>query len=130
MNGPKLNSDGACKGNNGISGCGGLFRNSDERWIKGYTKKIGSCDSFHAKIWSLYLALDMAWRDHISYLIVESDSKLLIDMITGNYTIGGVIPTLVRRIHNLLALGWQVQVRHTWREGNKVLIGLLIIVFQ
>ncbi|GAU47866.1 hypothetical protein TSUD_404370 [Trifolium subterraneum] len=88
----KLNSDGACKGNNGISGCRGLFRNSDGRWIKGYTKKIESCGSFHAEMWGLYLGLDMAWRDHISYLIVESDSKLLIDMITGNCTIGGVIP--------------------------------------
>ncbi|GAU45178.1 hypothetical protein TSUD_178710 [Trifolium subterraneum] len=114
----KLNSDGACKRNNGISGCGGLFRNSDW-WIKGYTKKIGSCDSFHEEMWGLYLGLDMAWRNHILYLIVESDSKLLIDMITGNCTIGGVIPTLVRRIRNLLALDWQVQVRHTWREGNR-----------
>ncbi|CAJ2627891.1 unnamed protein product [Trifolium pratense] len=114
----KLNSDGACKGNNDISGCGGLFRNSDGRWIKGYAKKIGSCDSFHAEMWGLYLGLDMAWRDHISHLIVESDSKLLIDMITGNCNIGGVTPILIRRIPNLLALDWQVQIRHTWREGN------------
>jgi ribonuclease HI len=115
----KLNSDGACKGNNGISGCGGLFRNSDGRWIKGYAKKIGSCDAFHAEMWGLYLGLDMAWRDHISYLIIESDSKLLIDMITGNCTIGGATPILVRRIRKLLALDWQVQVLHTWREGNR-----------
>ncbi|MCI32919.1 ribonuclease H protein [Trifolium medium] len=69
-------------------------------------------------MWGLYLGLDMAWRDHISCLIVESDSKLLIDMIMGNCNIGGVTPTLVRRIRNLLALDWQVQVRHTWWEEN------------
>jgi uncharacterized protein (UPF0261 family) len=40
-------------------------------------------------------------------------------MITGNCTIGGATPILVRRIHNFLALDWQVQVRHTWREGNR-----------
>jgi ribonuclease HI len=115
----KLNSDGACKGNNDISGCGGIFRNSDGRWIKGYAKKIGSCDAFHAEMWGLYLGLDMAWRDHISHLIIENDSKLLIDMITGNCTISGATPILVRRIRNLLALDWQVQVRNTWREGNR-----------
>jgi hypothetical protein len=60
----------------------------------------------------------MVWRYHISYLIIESDSKLLIDMITENCTIGEATPILVRRIHNFLALDWQVQVRHTWREGN------------
>jgi hypothetical protein len=97
----KLNSDGACKENNDILGCGGLFRNSDGRWIKGYAKKIGPCDAFHAEMWGLYLSLDMAWRDHISYFIIENDLKLLIDMITGNCTIGGATPILVRCIHNL-----------------------------
>jgi hypothetical protein len=42
------------------SGCGGLFRNSNGRWTKGYAKKIGSCDVFHAEMWGLYLGLDMA----------------------------------------------------------------------
>jgi len=37
------------------SGCGGLFRDSNGRWIKGYTKKIGACDALHAEIWGLYL---------------------------------------------------------------------------
>ncbi|MCI88500.1 ribonuclease H protein, partial [Trifolium medium] len=37
----KLNNDGACKNRGEIAGCGGLFRDSDGRWIKGYTKKIG-----------------------------------------------------------------------------------------
>ncbi|MCI09976.1 ribonuclease H protein, partial [Trifolium medium] len=39
----KLNSDGACKDMGKIAGCGGLFRDSDGRWIKGYIKKIGAC---------------------------------------------------------------------------------------
>ncbi|MCI25003.1 ribonuclease H protein, partial [Trifolium medium] len=101
----KLNSDDACKENNNISWYGDLFRNLDGRWIKGYAK-IGSCNSFHAEMWGLYLDLDMALRYHISYLIVESHSKLLIDMITVNCNIGGVTPILARRIRNLLALDW------------------------
>ncbi|GAU31364.1 hypothetical protein TSUD_19090 [Trifolium subterraneum] len=45
----KLNCDGACKGRGESSGCGGLFRNSDGRWMKGYSKKIGVYDAFHAE---------------------------------------------------------------------------------
>ncbi|GAU11643.1 hypothetical protein TSUD_334560 [Trifolium subterraneum] len=41
----KLNCDGAYKDSLGLAGCGGLFRNSDGRWIKGYARKIGTCDA-------------------------------------------------------------------------------------
>ena len=115
----KLNSDGACKRNNEGSGYGGLLRNPDGHWIKGYIKKIGSCDALHAEMWGVYLGLVMAWRNRIPQLIVESDSKLLIDMITYKCNLGGIVPILVRCDCNLLSLDWQVQVLHTLREGNQ-----------
>nr|ABD32321.2 Ribonuclease H [Medicago truncatula] len=115
----KLNSDGACKDMGVIAGCGGLFRDLDGRWIKGYTKKIGACDALHAEMWGLYLGLDMAWREHYSHLIVESDSKILIDMISDNFKFNGNIPVLVYRIRKLLKTSWNVQLNHTWREGNR-----------
>jgi len=46
----KLNIDGAWKGVGTLAGCGGLLQDSDERWIKGYTKKIGPCDAFHVML--------------------------------------------------------------------------------
>jgi hypothetical protein len=52
----------------------------------------------------LYLGLDMAWTDLISHFIVESDSKLLIDMFIENCTIEGATPVLIKRIHNYLTL--------------------------
>ncbi|MCI44408.1 hypothetical protein A2U01_0065647, partial [Trifolium medium] len=36
-----------------------------------------------------------------------------------NYKFSGVVPTLVKRIQNLLTLDWCVQFFHTWREGNR-----------
>ena len=56
----KLNTDGAWKGVGTLARCGDLLRDSDGRWIKGYTKKIGSCDVFHAELWGIYLGLDRA----------------------------------------------------------------------
>jgi hypothetical protein len=29
-------------------------------------------------MWGMYLGLDLTWKEHISHLIVESDSKILI----------------------------------------------------
>jgi ribonuclease HI len=72
--------------------------------MKSYFKKIGVCDAFHVELWGMYLCLDMAWKERIPQLIVESDSKILINIVTGNYKFSGVVPTLVQRVRNLLTL--------------------------
>jgi hypothetical protein len=75
------------------------------------------------------LGLDMTWRNHISYIIVESDLKILIDMIMGSCTFGDShlsfffaiddshlikkILILVRCIRKLLLFDLHVQSRHT-----------------
>jgi hypothetical protein len=46
----KLNCDGAYKESMGMAGCGGLFRDSNGRWLKGYTQKIEVCDALHAEM--------------------------------------------------------------------------------
>ncbi|MCI03547.1 hypothetical protein A2U01_0024587 [Trifolium medium] len=63
--------------------------------------------------------MDMAWNERIPQLIMESDSKILIDIVTDNYKFSGLVPTLVQRIRNLEALEWRVQFCHTWREENR-----------
>ncbi|GAU48527.1 hypothetical protein TSUD_243050 [Trifolium subterraneum] len=61
----KLNSDGACKRGEESSGCGGIFRNPDGRWVKGYIKKIdnykfrGVVPTLVQRIRNL---LDLDWR--------------------------------------------------------------------
>ena len=98
----KLNCDGACKENGDCSGCRGLLRDANGRWIKGFVRKIGACDALHAEMWGMYLGLELAWRDDISQLCVESDSKLLIDMIKNNCKMNGTTPVLIWRIQNIL----------------------------
>jgi ribonuclease HI len=88
--------------------------------LKGtYTRKIGNCDALCAEMWGMYLGMQLAWRHGFHHLQVESDSNTLVDMITGKININGNPPTLVRRIHELLKLNWQVHFNHTWREGNR-----------
>jgi len=72
-----------------------------------------------ATMWGMYLGLEMVWQEHIPQLIVESDSKTLIDLVTENCKFSRSVPILVQRIRKLLALNWRVQFHHTWREGNQ-----------
>jgi len=115
----KLNCDRACKGKGELAGCGRILCQSDGRWIKGFSRKIGACDALHAEMWGLYLGLDMAWSEGLSHVIVESDSKVLIDMVANNCKISGTIPSMIRRIQEILQRYWHTQVIHTWREGNR-----------
>jgi ribonuclease HI len=98
-------------------GCGGLLRDSDGRRIKGYVRKIEICDAFNAEMWGMYIFLDMAWRANITHLIVDIDSKILVDMINDNCKFNKIVPTLVRR--KLFSLSWTVHINHTWRGGNR-----------
>jgi hypothetical protein len=41
----KLNCDGTFKNSLGLAGCGGLFWNSDGKWVKGYARKIKTYDA-------------------------------------------------------------------------------------
>ncbi|KAK2400076.1 TMV resistance protein N [Trifolium repens] len=100
----KLNCDGAYKDSLGLAGCGSLFWNSEGRWIKEYTRKIGTCDALSVEMWGMYLRMQLAWRYAFHQLHVESDSKTLVDMITENVKINGNPPTLVRHIQELLKL--------------------------
>jgi ribonuclease HI len=115
----KLNCDGAHKSSINLSGCGGLLRNSYGICVSSFARKIGSCDALHAEMWGMYIGMDLARRQGITHLQVESDSKVLVDMVTGNCKVNGRIPTLIRRIRDLKTLDWQVQINHTWREGNR-----------
>lgn len=49
----KLNTDGSFIGNPGLAGCGGLMRDHNERWIKGFTRSLGQASSVEAKLWAL-----------------------------------------------------------------------------
>jgi hypothetical protein len=44
----KLYWDGSQNDRVDFAGCGGLLRDSNDKWIKSYSRKIRSCDTLHA----------------------------------------------------------------------------------
>ncbi|MCI18492.1 non-LTR retroelement reverse transcriptase [Trifolium medium] len=90
----KLNCDGAHKSLVNLSGCGGLLRDSSGTCLNSYARKISSCDALHAEMWGMYIGMDLTRRQGITHLQVESDSKVLVHMVTGNCNANENIPTL------------------------------------
>ncbi|MCH80333.1 receptor-like kinase [Trifolium medium] len=99
----ELNCDGAYKKVQDVAECNDLLRNSDDCWIQGYTQKIGSCDALNAEILGMYIGLKFAERQGVTQLIiVESDSKVLIDVVKGSCNLNGATPILIRRIQYVI----------------------------
>lgn len=73
-------------------------------------------------IWlcGMYTGMQMVNREGFTHLIVESDSKLLIDMVTRNCKLNIHTPILVYRIHDLAILHDNIAFKHTRCNGKKM----------
>jgi hypothetical protein len=58
----KCNVDGAAKGNPGIAGCGGVFRNHRADLIHCFAVPLGITSSTHAELYATILAIEVAFR--------------------------------------------------------------------
>ncbi|PRQ34972.1 putative ribonuclease H-like domain-containing protein [Rosa chinensis] len=76
----KLNVDGA-RSQNGQIGAGGVLRDYYGSWISGFSANLGCGSVLNAEIWGLLLGLRLAHNLSCLYLMVESDSEVLVNMI-------------------------------------------------
>lgn len=91
----KLNTDGCAAGSPGLAGCGGVVRDSNGEWVSGFSRLIGTTNSFVAELWGLRDGLILCSNLNIQSLIVELDAKSVVD-IFGNsvYVNDGLSPIL------------------------------------
>ncbi|XP_015936169.1 uncharacterized protein LOC107462117 [Arachis duranensis] len=115
----KVNTDGAAKGNPGMAGCGGLIRNYQGRWIAGFVANIGYCTAYYAELWGVYYGLKTAWELGMRKIILEVDSKAVVDVIKGATNFNKHPEAIVRKIVKILQRKWQTKLVHSYREGNR-----------
>ncbi|GLT87976.1 hypothetical protein SLE2022_060240 [Rubroshorea leprosula] len=114
----KLNTDGASEGNPGPAGAGGVFRDHLGNFIIGFSRKVGFATSLAAELWATRDGLLIAIHRGFNNLIVESDSKTAISMITaGSYNCHH-LSTLILDCRELLCQFENVQIVHAVRECN------------
>ena len=77
----KLNTDGASLGNPGKVGGGGIIRDSDGKWMKGFARSIGFTTSITAEFWALRDGLLLADQIGVQNLEIELDAKVVVELV-------------------------------------------------
>ena len=75
--------------------------------------------SVHAELLAIYHGLKIARDKGIGRLICESDSKLALDLITGEINLFHQYFPTILLIHSLKQMDWEVTFVHVYCEGNK-----------
>ena len=115
----KLNSDGASYGNPSKVRGGGLIRDCNGSWFKGFARSIGFATSITAEAWALRDGLKLALNAGVQSLIVELDAKVLVDLVKSNVDTKKPYSPLLYDCRCLLRRFLRVQVVHVYREGNR-----------
>ncbi|XP_058775278.1 uncharacterized protein LOC131649534 [Vicia villosa] len=114
----KLNIDGA-HDHNGLSGSGGIIRDSHGTWIGGFSNCIGSCSPLMAELWSVYLGIKLVLDLGYLKVEVESDAIRAVDCIKmQERNKNKLVESLVSNIVRSLSLFEEVEIKYVYREAN------------
>ncbi|XP_059294747.1 uncharacterized protein LOC132047768 [Lycium ferocissimum] len=111
----KLNTDGACQGNPGVGGIGGVFRDKSGNWVLGYMKGLPHTTNNLAELTAIMQGLRL--EHNLKPLEINTDSTEVIKMINEGHLPYSSIISYCRCL--MRELGCPV-VKHNYREQNKV----------
>jgi ribonuclease HI len=112
-----LNTDGA-ENSDHKYGCGGLMRGSSGEWLGGFAKGLGDCSIESAELWGAWEGLELAWNLGFKQVELRMDALNVVKMLNREKVVTSFGWNLCKRIWRLVELDWEVQIRHTYREGN------------
>ncbi|HXH21299.1 MAG TPA: ribonuclease HI family protein [Dehalococcoidia bacterium] len=112
--------DGACSGNPGPMGIGGVIYSPDGRVLFELSDSKGPGTNNQAEYLALIAVLEAARRHGVSAIEIRSDSELLVRQVNGIYKVKheGIRP-LYEQATRLLGLFDDYRVVHIRREQNK-----------
>lgn len=76
-----------------------------------------------AEVWGIYYGLKLAWEKGFRSIIIESDSRRVVDWLTnnnGHVRTRGVIANIITRCKDMMQRDWVIKVSHIFREHNRV----------
>lgn len=99
----KLNTDGAARGNPGVSVAGGLIRDNAGFWLAGFEAHFGICSNSVAELQALRFGLMLAWDEGFFNVICELDAIIVLELISSADTQVHPLGSLIADIRELLA---------------------------
>lgn len=97
-----------------------MLRSPSGSWRSGFRLKLGCCTIDEAEAWGILQGLDMASRHGVQNLIVESDSKSMIDLLKGSKHRPGGWNNIVPRCITMSKRFANIQFVHVYREQNRI----------
>ncbi|KAK8630332.1 hypothetical protein V6N13_079130 [Hibiscus sabdariffa] len=115
----KLNVDGARDHGTDFAACGGLIRDHDGRWVRGFARSVGICSPIEFELWAVHEGLVQAWVLGLKRVVVEVDSTLVLRLLSQRSCRESSM-TIVQHIFSLLSRDWSIKFVHAYRESNAV----------
>ncbi|XP_058071137.1 uncharacterized protein LOC131220191 [Magnolia sinica] len=113
----KLNVDGSSKGNPGLSGGGGICRGDNGYFIFAFSSGYGTGTNNRVEMRAIFNGLTLCLEKGLDRIEIESDSKLVIDLLSGKPHTPWLWRYWISRI-NKLRQGGTSSLRLIHREGN------------
>ncbi|KAJ9186725.1 hypothetical protein P3X46_002268 [Hevea brasiliensis] len=114
----KLNTDGSLPNSGGIACGGGLIRDSNGRWIKGFKAVFGKTSVLGVELWSILEGMKLAKSLGLKDINAESDNLIAVQILAGVLQPPGVVLSVISAIQFLLTPDWKVTFSHVLREAN------------
>ncbi|KAF7829704.1 heat shock 70 kDa protein-like [Senna tora] len=106
------------------SSCGGVIRDSGGTWVAGFSKKLGRSNAFQAEVWGCVLGLRIAWELNLPKVILELDSTMAYQFVSGKWEKNHPLYGLASEIEDFFSKDWEVKLSLVYREGNRLADGL------
>ncbi|KAK5811264.1 hypothetical protein PVK06_026591 [Gossypium arboreum] len=116
----KINSDGATVENRNWSAVDGVLRDSHGNWLVGFCRFINRGFAITTELWAILHGLRIAWQKGYTKVIIESDNKSVVAMLTDVSIESSSLTTLVQRIKEECRGNWTVKIQHIFHKVNKV----------
>lgn len=115
----KCNTDGACRGNPGLSSYGFCIRNSAGDLIYAEADSLGISTNMDAEITAIWKALRYCQQHCFQQVILEADSLVLKNILNGIWKIPW---ELIEKMENIMSITQSIDIiiEHIFREGNQL----------
>ncbi|KAF7808740.1 putative ribonuclease H-like domain-containing protein [Senna tora] len=95
-----------------------VIRDSNENWIRGFSKFLDHGNSLKAELWAIALGIRLVKDLSCDKLIIESDSLVAIELLTDDFdykshVLGALINFCISTVRDFM----EFHISHTFREG-------------
>ncbi|XP_057816505.1 uncharacterized protein LOC131029867 [Cryptomeria japonica] len=114
----KMNFDGTCRGNPGVSGYGAIIRDESSDMLGAKFGPIGVSTNNIAEVTALEAGLEWCVEKGVHKVLIEGDSQVILNGISNQQFTDWKLNCWILRIQHLIGHISNCSFIHSYREGN------------